>query len=247
MKMTKKLFFGILVISGFYIYATMTFDEERLIRAAAGGDLATVNMLLEKGVNVNAQDDYGMTPLMWAAQRGKEAVVGRLLEVEGIDLSHQESIDRNTALAFAIIFKHAPIVKRLLDAGADPDGQGGPTPLLKAIAINKPSIVRMLLNAGADPNTESALLGTPLIQAVLEGNISIVNDLLEAGANPSHQFDGGTAYEWAMEVLNEDPDNPDRVAIADMLAPAEQTAVEEVPRLFPARPGLERRRSRRTE
>jgi ankyrin repeat protein len=39
-----------------------------------------VKLLLEKGAEPNPKDDYGRTPLWWAAENGHEAVVKLLLE-----------------------------------------------------------------------------------------------------------------------------------------------------------------------
>jgi ankyrin repeat protein len=47
-----------------------------------------VNLLLEKGANVESKDaDDGLTPLSSAAEYGHEAVVKLLLEKEGGQLS----------------------------------------------------------------------------------------------------------------------------------------------------------------
>ena len=40
-------------------------------KSADVGDLAKVDQLLEKGVAVDARDEYGRTPLMWATRRGR--------------------------------------------------------------------------------------------------------------------------------------------------------------------------------
>jgi ankyrin repeat protein len=39
-----------------------------------------VKLLLEKGAELEAKDQYGRTPLLWAADKGHETVVKLLLE-----------------------------------------------------------------------------------------------------------------------------------------------------------------------
>lgn len=51
-----------------------------LMVAASKGDLATVKSLVDKGVNVNTQDERGSTPLMEAVWAGHADVVNFLIE-----------------------------------------------------------------------------------------------------------------------------------------------------------------------
>jgi ankyrin repeat protein len=51
-----------------------------LLYAAAAGRTDNIRLLLEKGADINARDDYGHTALMWAAKGGKKDVVKFLLE-----------------------------------------------------------------------------------------------------------------------------------------------------------------------
>jgi ankyrin repeat protein len=39
-----------------------------------------VKQLLDKGANLESKDKYGRTPLLWAAEKGHEAVVKQLLD-----------------------------------------------------------------------------------------------------------------------------------------------------------------------
>ena len=50
-----------------------------LAQAAAGGKLEIVQLLLDKGAQVDKSSDAGNTPLMLAAARGHDAVVAVLL------------------------------------------------------------------------------------------------------------------------------------------------------------------------
>jgi len=66
----------------------LTEDGQRtaLHEACTSGELEAVNILLAAGVNLNAKDEYGETPLFKAASAGEDAVVRALLaSPEGAD------------------------------------------------------------------------------------------------------------------------------------------------------------------
>jgi len=58
-----------------------------------------VQLLLEKGADIESKDTDGQTPLSWAAQDGCEAVVQLLLE-KGADIESKDT-DGQTPLLWA--------------------------------------------------------------------------------------------------------------------------------------------------
>ena len=54
--------------------------SQNLHQAAKRGDMETVLALLARNVSVDAKDENGWTPLMWAATQGRGEVVKTLLE-----------------------------------------------------------------------------------------------------------------------------------------------------------------------
>ena len=75
--------------------------EIELFRASASGDTTSVMALIDRGINVNAREAEGETPLMYAATEGHIDVVKILLK-RGADidaLSH----NNETALARAVL------------------------------------------------------------------------------------------------------------------------------------------------
>jgi len=65
-------------------------DEESLRQAALDGDTMTVTKLLDRGVNIDAQDPFGSTALMLASFYGRTAVV-RILVTRGANLGLRDS------------------------------------------------------------------------------------------------------------------------------------------------------------
>ena len=56
----------------------------QLLHAAGAADPQTVERLIEAGADVNARDSMGMTPLHWAAYRGRMSTIQMLLD-QGAD------------------------------------------------------------------------------------------------------------------------------------------------------------------
>ncbi|KAJ2992155.1 hypothetical protein NUW58_g2262 [Xylaria curta] len=72
-----------------------------------------VKLLLESGkVNPNSKDDYGMTPLAWAAKEGHGPIVELLLEIGKVNPKGRDN-NGLTALSWAFKNGHDSIAKRL--------------------------------------------------------------------------------------------------------------------------------------
>lgn len=94
--------------------------------AAAIGHEAVVGK-----VEVESKDDDGETPLLWAATRGHEAVVQRLLASEKVEIDSKDN-DGGTPLSCAAAMAHEAVVQRLLATGKieiDLKDDHGRTPL----------------------------------------------------------------------------------------------------------------------
>ncbi|MFT7805319.1 ankyrin repeat and MYND domain-containing protein 2 [Arapaima gigas] len=95
--------------------------EKDLFQVIAAGDVQEASRLLGcKDVRVNCLDEYGMTPLMHAAYKGK-ADMCRLLLRHGADVNCNEHEHRYTALMFAGLSGKTDITSMMLDAGAETD------------------------------------------------------------------------------------------------------------------------------
>lgn len=65
-------------------------------------------------VDVNSVDEYGMTPMGYAAARGRESIVRLLLE-SGRTKVNLKDAHGNSPLALAAREGHEPVVRLLLD------------------------------------------------------------------------------------------------------------------------------------
>ena len=103
---------------------------------AANGDLAGVQAELDKGVDVNAKDGFGRTPLYLAAENGRKQVA-ELLIAEGADVNAKNGF---TPLHRAAYKGHKEIAELLIAKGADVNAKtnNGTTPLDRATMPNSP-------------------------------------------------------------------------------------------------------------
>lgn len=89
-----------------------------LHRAARGGNPELIRLLLARGLDVNARDDYGDTPLTDSVWCTRPEAIDVLIEA-GADVNAQGS-NESTALHLAAGSGRANVVSKLLAAGADP-------------------------------------------------------------------------------------------------------------------------------
>eukprot|EP00731_Ephydatia_muelleri_P013364 Em0007g674a len=110
--------------------------EQQLRDAARDGRTVELTRLLDQGINIEATDEDGRTPLGFAAGFGHVDCVKVLLD-RGANIDHQTKVGR-TSLMYASGIGNAECVKVLLDGGAQnnlkEEGYRGPAsrnPMLK--------------------------------------------------------------------------------------------------------------------
>ncbi len=89
--------------------------EKAFFTAAEYGDLQTLGIFLERGIDVNTLNTFGNTVLIEAARRNKVDVVRFLVRVEGIDLNVRDRFNK-TALDHA--YKNSEVAHILEEAMA---------------------------------------------------------------------------------------------------------------------------------
>ncbi|KAJ7263920.1 ankyrin repeat-containing domain protein [Mycena rebaudengoi] len=137
------------------------------------GYIEGVRRLLQKGVDINIQDEEG-SALQVASGHGHTEIV-RLLLGNAAEVN-AKSGKRGTALQVACAEDHTDIVRLLLASGTD-------RTLEVASSKGHIEIVRILLENGADVNAQKHGYGSALEAASKNGHTEIVRLLLENGAD----------------------------------------------------------------
>jgi ankyrin repeat protein len=123
-----------------------------LLEAAKSGDVNIAKVLFKCSRNdtCNDNDQYGSTPLTYAAIYGHVEVVRMLLE-EGANIARTDA-STYTALHQAVWNGHLDVCRLLLDWGAEVDAlnKAGNTPLIWAAWAGHLSIAKLLVERGAD-------------------------------------------------------------------------------------------------
>ena len=173
-----------------------------LLSAAERGEVETVMGLIIMGVDVNTQDEVGLTPLMRAAVNGDISLARILLSAYGVNLNAQDK-DGLTALMYAINSNNFALAKEILAMpGIDFNVQdkGGNTALIYAASAGcKDAVVEILAVASMAVNSQNKNGNTALIFAAARGHKAVVKELLNAGISVNIQNkDGNTALIYAV-------------------------------------------------
>jgi ankyrin repeat protein len=185
-------------------------SSDRLKEAIQRADLETLKCLLESGVDPNAADAAGATPLYWALFVRNVPAVRCLLEA-GADSDKPPCPGIGTALEWetcCIVFDgNTDPLRLLLQVGANPNpiDAWGHSVLHREAQRSKDvfheafdgftiaiKVCRLLLEKGADVDCGDYRGLTPLVYAAHKGNLELVRLFLEAGANPNDISDDRT-------------------------------------------------------
>jgi uncharacterized protein len=156
--------------------------NDRLADAARRGDQAVVRALIDRGVDVNAKGVDGATALHQAVHAEQLTIADMLLR-GGADPAARDRYGV-TPLYLACLNGNADMIRRLLDAGVDPNIDAtGETALMTAARNGRPAALQALIDRGArvgarDPEFEQ----TALMIAVRENHAAAVDLLIRAGA-----------------------------------------------------------------
>jgi ankyrin repeat protein len=175
-------------------------------------DLETADLLIGAGANVNAANDYGVTPLFLACTNASAGMVAKLLKA-GANPNASLFWTGETVLMTCARTGSATAVKLLLESGANVNARENKkeqTALMWAVVHKHPEVVRVLIAHGADIRARSkgdfleprfaqggrgaaaaAEVGssgfTPLLYAAQQGDVESARILLEAGADVNEE------------------------------------------------------------
>jgi len=170
-----------------------------LIHAFADwGYLLAAQLLIEKGVDIEARTRSGETPLMLAAESGMENTVKMFLE-RNANIEATAN-DGSTALHRAIRTSKPKVVKLLINEGANVEAADaeGDTALNLAAMYSSEEMVKLLLANGANVETANKEGRTALLCAVVKGRHKNLEILLDIGADvEAKDKKGRTASNYA--------------------------------------------------
>ena len=151
-----------------------------ILVASRQGHAAVMDLLLNNGADITANDRKGWTGLHEAAFRGHLEVT-RILLRAGIDVSIRNFFGE-TALHRAAVGGAASVARELVGHGVGIDLRDNRqyTALHIAAYEGNKDVVRVLVHAGADTSLHNQVGWTPLDLAAIRGNKSIVAFLLAA-------------------------------------------------------------------
>jgi ankyrin repeat protein len=156
-------------------------------------NLGLVSQLLASGVDVDASNSQGITPLMLAIREADSAILRLLLQAKAN--VNRESIV--TPLMAAAATGNAEIVNLLIQAGAkvDTKDKDGRTALLYATTFpdgaRSPEVVALLIKAGADVNVKDSTGLDSITGTCIQRLWTITQQLQRAGAKGE---DGSCAF-----------------------------------------------------
>ena len=161
----------------------------QLFEAVEGKEFDAVRELLDKGVDINAQDGQGRTAIMIATYANDVEMVKVLID-EGADVDIQDDMLNNPFL-YAGAEGYLEILKLLIAAGADPTitNRYGGVALIPASEHGYVEVVEELLtNTKTDVNHVNNLGWTALLEAIIlndgsEKQQQTIRLLIEHGAD----------------------------------------------------------------
>ena len=154
-----------------------------LMRASSIGHIEIINLLINAGADVNAQNEESATALIEASYIHNNLEVIRLLINAGANVNAQD-YDGNTPVIIASQRGNLELLGLLINSGANVNAQDydGNTPVIIASKMGNIELLELLINAGADPNIKNKENKTALTYASNNRHTEIVNLLRQAGA-----------------------------------------------------------------
>lgn len=156
--------------------------------------------------------DNKETPIILAVKEQNDMMVDLLLD-ENIKRNIENRFDINqasdsnyTALYKAVESRSDDIIKKLLEAGANPNYQNGPnetTPIIEAVKEGLDDIVEMLFEKGADPLLEDITGTDALYTAYNNRNLHIIDYFTAKDVDGASTLMGELEQELFLEFSNQ--------------------------------------------
>ncbi|GBG30195.1 Ankyrin repeat domain-containing protein 50 [Hondaea fermentalgiana] len=163
-----------------------------------------VRYSVERRIDLNAQNEYGKSALMYASRHGDHRTLKRLMDY-GAALDLQDENGRS-ALMHACINDQSECARLLIDHGAKLDLQDhvGGTALAMTCKFGDLETLRLLLAQGASVDQKFRDGWTALMLACVRGISDFVQLLIDYGADPNLQNGHGSTALMKASALHTD-------------------------------------------
>jgi ankyrin repeat protein/uncharacterized protein YegJ (DUF2314 family) len=158
--------------------------------AALTGNVAILDLLLQRGADITAKDRIrGCSSMLPAVVKGNAEAVTRLIQA---GLSPNEATDQaGSPMIFEAVERdHGAVIKALVAGGADPNYKRADqvTPVIAAAFDGKLEALQALLGAGADPSAEYKRGLSAAMVAEARGHKEAARLLFEASGQRADPF-----------------------------------------------------------
>jgi hypothetical protein len=195
-------------------------QERALAEAAREGDVIRATELLDAGVAVNSRTGAGygpfsgLTPLMWAADRG-HLDCARLFLKRGAE-PNARSAEGHSILYYliwgALPSDRDPMLKLLLEAGLDPNSEAqgaGASPLRLPRDRDDATTITLLVHHGLDPFLREGLPPQSVVERALASGDSVLISAVWRGLSERQRRDPrATALTTRVRELGLDTSEP---------------------------------------
>lgn len=160
-----------------------------------------VQLILNKGVDLETESSQGQTLLMMAYNQRNIEIITLLID-NGANIESKNNIQQ-TLLLIAVTNREEEIVSFLIDKGANIEAKDsyGKTSLMITCEQRDKELVSLLIDKGADIETRDKRGRTPLILACQRRDKEIVTLLLDRGANIESKIEHYLAFEVENPLL----------------------------------------------
>ncbi|MCR5732701.1 MAG: ankyrin repeat domain-containing protein [Sphaerochaetaceae bacterium] len=163
-----------------------TLNKKLLAAAISATRASEIKALVEDGADVNCHNEWGLSPVMLAAQYNHCVAIVKALIDLGADIHEAEPKYRSNSLHLAANNSDNPkMIEVLLAAGADIDTRNylGETALVMAVNNNEATrVATQLIKSGADVNATDYQGHSVLEYAKASGRTYLINLLKANGA-----------------------------------------------------------------
>lgn len=199
--------------------------EQQFLEAAHAGKYKELHRLIKSGVDIDTEDENGMTALAFAALQGKTAGV-RLLLAKGADFK-KANISGTTPLFRAAARGHVMVLRILVQAGADLNARNyeNATPLHVAARGGFTGTVEEILRSHnkhhIDIDARDNAQATPLLLAAQSHTAGAMMLLIDKGADMTARDKNGKGL-----MENASPRN--KTVLLEMLAMQQAKTVRRI-------------------